>query len=96
MNTAAKTEKATTGMGKAFKKNGRAKISIAINDEKREVAHFLETIKKFYSKRKVTAAEAYRMVVMRGISCVFEEIALAKATEAELENDRNQGRLFDN
>ena len=90
----AKREKLTTRTGKAIGQNGRATISITVNDENREVSRFLEVVKKNYSNKKITAAEAYRIVVMRGLACVFEEISLNTAKEQKDELERLQGSLF--
>ncbi len=91
-----KTEKKTTRTGKAIgQKKDRARVSIAINDADRTISTLWETIKKYYSEQKITAAEAARRVFLRGLTGEFEQITLARNAAAEAENDRKQGRLFE-
>ena len=90
----AKTEKKTTRTGKPIGLKNRAKISIAVNDEDRHVSGLWETVKKYYSGQKITAAEIARKIVLRGLTAELEEILLAKSTARREENESLQGRLF--
>lgn len=89
------TEKKTISTGRRIGLKQRATVSIAVNDESREVSRLLEIVKKYFSHQKITAAEAYRMVVMRGLCCVIEEITLKQNALADKEREQLQGRLFD-
>lgn len=89
------TEKKTISTGRRIGLKKRAIISLAINDESREVSRLLEIVKKYYSGKKITAAEAYRTVVMRGLCCVIEEITIKQNALADKELKHLQGRLFD-
>ena len=91
----ATTEKQTTRIGKRIGNGKKATVSIAINDENREVSRFLEVVKKHYSQKRVTAAEVYRNIVMRGLTSIFEEIALNQTKPVGGELERLQGHLFD-
>ena len=90
-----KIEKKTTRTGKAIGKKNNARISIAINDADRTVSKLWELVKKHYSGQKITAAEAARRVILRGLTGEIEEITLATAAAADAENERKQGRLFE-
>lgn len=89
------TEKQTTRTGKRIGLKSRARVSISFNDERREASYFLEVVKKYYSCKKITAAEAYRIVIMRGLACVLEDIALKQNAIVKNKQERLQGRLFD-
>lgn len=91
-----KINKETTRTGKAIGRKNRARVSIAINDADRTVSRLWELVKKHYSGQKITAAESARRVFLRGLTGEIEEITLAKNAAAEAENDRKQGRLFEN
>lgn len=88
------TEKKTVSTGKRIGLKKRATVSIAVNDESREVSRLLEIVKKYYSHKKITAAEAYRQVVMRGLAVIIEEITLKQSALAKAENEKMQGKLF--
>lgn len=88
------TEKQTTRTGKRIGLKSRARVSISFNDERREASYLLEVVKKYYSGQKITAAEAYRIVIMRGLACVLEDIMLKQNAIVRKEQDRTQGRLF--
>lgn len=88
------TEKKTISTGRRIGLKKRATVSIAVNDESREVSRLLEIVKKYYSHKKITAAEAYRCVVMRGLACILEEIMLKQNAFAKAENEKMQGKLF--
>lgn len=89
------TEKKTISTGRRIGLKKRAIISLAINDESREVSRLLEIVKKYYSGKKITAAEAYRTVVMRGLCCVIEEITLKQNALAKTQSEQEQCLLFD-
>lgn len=88
------TEKKTASTGRRIGLKKRATVSIAINDESREVSRLLEIVKKYYSGKKVTAAEAYRKVVMQGLACELEQIAINQNALAQAKSEQEQGRLF--
>lgn len=88
------TEKKTISTGRRIGTKQRATVSLAINDENREVSRLLEIVKKYYSGKKVTAAEAYRKVVMQGLACELEEIAIRQNALAKAKSEQEQGLLF--
>ncbi len=91
----AQKEKKSTRTGKAIGKKNRAKISIAMNDENREISPLWEIVKKYYSNQNITAAETAHKVFMRGLTAEIQDITLATAKEAsETEQERLQGSLF--
>lgn len=59
----AKTEKQTIRTGKRAGMKDRATISITVNDADRTVTRLWETVKKFNSRKKETAAETARRVL---------------------------------
>lgn len=89
------TEKSTTRTGKRIGLKSRARVSIAINDEDRNVSRLWQIVKGYNSKRKETAAETARRVFLRGLTAELEEITLATAKDTEKEQERLQGRLFE-
>lgn len=89
------TEKKTSGTGKRIGLRGRATVSIAVNDEDRAVSGFWEIVKRYYSNKKITAAQTARKVFLRGLMAEIEEITLQQKTDAEAESERLQGRLFE-
>lgn len=89
------TEKKTVNTGKRIGLRGRATVSIAVNDEDRAVSGFWEIVKRFYSNKKVTAAQTARKVFLRGLLAEVEEITLQQKTDADAEIERLQGKLFD-
>ena len=88
------TEKKTSRTGKRIGLKSRARVSISFNDENRDASYFLEVVKKYYSGKRITAAEAYRIVIMRGLACVLEDIALKQNAITRNEQERSQGKLF--
>ena len=88
------TEKKTISTGRRIGTKQRATVSLAINDESREVSRLLEIVKKYYSGKKVTAAEAYRKIVMQGLACELEQIAIKQNALAQAQGEQEQGRLF--
>ena len=90
----AKTEKQTISTGRRIGLKNRATVSIAVNDADRAVSGMWETVKKYYSNQKITAAETARKVLLRGLLAEVEEIMLRQNAVAKDEN-RDQGRLFD-
>ena len=88
------TEKKTINTGKRIGLRGRATVSIAVNDEDRAVSGFWEIVKKFYSSKKITAAQTARKVFLRGLLAEVEEITLKQNAIAEKERERLQGQLF--
>ena len=90
----AKIEKLTTSTGcKIGLKNGE-KIYLAVNDEDRILSRQLEIIKKHDSKQKISAAETYRRILMRGITHIIEDMLLASQKETEKERQSLQMDMF--
>lgn len=90
----AKTEKQTIRTGKRAGMKDRATISITVNDADRTVTRLWETVKKFNSRKKETAAETARRVLLRGLTAELEDITLITAKAEKEEQERLQGRLF--
>lgn len=90
----AKTEKQTIRTGKRAGMKDRATISITVNDADRTVTRLWETVKKFNSRKKETAAETARRVLLRGLTAEIEDITLHTAKAEKQEQERLQGRLF--
>lgn len=90
----AKTEKQTIRTGKRAGMKDRATISITVNDADRTVTRLWETVKKFNSRKKETAAETARRVLLRGLTAEIEDITLITAKAEKQEQERLQGRLF--
>lgn len=90
-----KTEKKTTRTGRRIGMKDHCRISISANDEDRAISGMWETVKKYYSRQKITAAQTARKVLLRALLAEVEEITLAKAKAEEAEWERLQGRLFD-
>ena len=91
----AKIEKKTVSTGRRIGLKKRAIVSIAVNDEDRAISGLWETVKKFYSNEKITAAQTARKVFLRGLLAEVEEITLQRKNDTESELERLQGRLFD-
>ncbi len=89
------TRKETTRTGRAIGKKSRAEISLKINDEDRNISRLWETVKRYYSKRKQTAAETARRVVLRGLAAELEDITIQKEIEAREAAESKQMRLFE-
>lgn len=90
----AQTEKATTRTGRAIGKKSRAKVCIAVNDEDRNVSRLWELVKRYYSRRKQTAAETARRVFLRGLAAELEDITMQQELQAKKEMDKDQMLLF--
>ena len=89
------TEKKTISTGRRIGATQRATVSIAVNDDDRAITGLWETVKKFYSHKKITAAQTARKVFLRGLLAEVEEITLKQNAVAQNEQERLQGRLFD-
>ena len=74
------SEKQTTRTGRVIGLKNRAKISIAINDEDRAISRLWELVKKYNSRKKITAAETARRVFLRGLTCELEEITMSTSS----------------
>lgn len=90
----AETEKKTIRTGRRIGMKNRATVSITVNDEDRAISGMWETVKKYYSRKKITAAQTARKVLLRALLAEIEEITLATAKGVEKEQERLQGRLF--
>lgn len=72
----------------------RARVSVSMNDEDRNLSRLWELVKRLNSRRHERAAETARRVFMRGLTCELEAIALEQNAIAENDKDRTQGKLF--
>lgn len=88
------TDKKTIRTGRRIGMKDRATVSITVNDEDRVISDLWETVKKYYSRKKITAAQTARKVLLRALLAEVEEITLATANIMEKEQERLQGRLF--
>lgn len=84
------TEKKTTRTGRRIGMKDRCRISISANDPDRIVSYLWEHLKKHYSRKKVTAAELAKTVLLRGITATLEEM------EAEYQRNAEQVREAEN
>lgn len=84
------TEKKTTRTGRRIGMKDRCRISISVNDPDRCVSFLWEHIKKHFSRKKITAAELAKTVLLRGITSVLEEM------EAEYQRNAEQIREAEN
>ena len=89
------TEKKTISTGRRIGLKKRATVSIAVNDDDRVISDLWETVKKYYSHKKITAAQTARKVFLRGLLAEVEEITLKQNAVAQNEQERLQGRLFE-
>lgn len=91
----AKTEKKTISTGRRIGLKNKAQVSITVNDEDRAISGMWETVKKYYSNKKIPAAQTARKVLLTGLLAELEAITFAANIEAEKELDRRQARLFE-
>ena len=90
----AKTEKQTIRTGKRAGMKDRATISITVNDSDRTVTTLWERVKKYHSRNKETAAETARRVLLKGLMAEIEDMTLLAEKAEKQEQERLQGRLF--
>lgn len=89
------TAKKTISTGRRIGLKHRATVSIAVNDADRAVSGMWESVKKYYSHKKITAAETARKVLLRGLLAEIEDITFKQNAVAQNEQERLQGRLFE-
>lgn len=90
----AQTEKPTCRTGRRSGLKDSPRISIAVNDADKVVSRLWNKVKDISSRRKETAAETARRVLIRGLLAELEEITLATEKSEEKELERLQGNLF--
>ena len=86
-----KTTRTWRGMGR----ENRCKVCLTLNDPDRYISRMWETVKKHYSGQHETAAETAARVVMNGLLIEVEKIAQAADMARAEENNKLQGRLFE-
>ena len=87
--------KKTTRTGRRIGAKDRCKVSLTLNDPDRYISTLWETVKKHYSGQHETAAETAARIVMNGLIAEVEKIAIAADKARAEENNKLQGRLFE-
>lgn len=91
------TEKKTTRTGRRIGMKDRCRISISANDPDRCVSRLWEHVKRHYSRKKITAAELAKTVLLRGITAILEEMEAEYQRSAEKiqEEENAKQQTFD-
>lgn len=87
--------KKTTRTGRKIGTKDRCKVCLTLNDPDRVISRLWETVKKHYSGQHETAAETAARIVMNGLLAEIEKIAQAADMARADENNKLQGRLFE-
>lgn len=89
------TQKDTIRTGRAIGRKNRAVVSIKVNDEDRNVSRLWEIVKRYYSRRKQTAAETARRAFLRGLIAEAEDIMLQQDQAGREALEMAQIKLFE-
>lgn len=87
--------KKTTRTGRKIGTKDRCKVCLTLNDPDRVISRLWETVKKHYSGQHETAAETAARIVMNGLLAEVEKIAIAADKARAEEQNKLQGRLFE-